>query len=1389
MMEVACAVCGAAYRFAPADLPPAGTTVTCAKCKARIVIPARAAGATGDVIDLADLPAPRRGTAPPSSPVETVDLPAPKGPRPSPIVDLPAPKAAARTPAAPRAPEPFTLDGVELVPAATAAPGSTFGPHTNLPAPKAPAAPIVDLPAPKGPAAPIVDLPAPKSRPADLFADLPAPKGPPAPIVDLPAPKGPPAPIVDLPAPKGPPAPIVDLPAPKGPPALPDLPTPKRAGGDAAPRPPAIPIPKPPAPPVAARPVVPPVVPPLASPTAAAKTTVAGMPSPRAPGPGIDLPAPKGFFDDLPAPVTTPSGAGADLPAPKGFFDDLPGPAMSNSKTLDLPAPKGFFDDLPGPAMSNSKTLDLPAPKGFFDDLPGPAHPSGASTELAPKGFFDDLPAPGSPASPSLPAPVTPRASTAEALSLFDDLGPPVGVPERADRFAASAPAPGALDAIDLPMTPGMSGLLELESNTASARSAVTSPPMSARAPASDAAPPLELGDADPLGLELPTATAAVAARGGVSFKTGPAGGGVGGGAPSSTSAAAPELDLALDRRREKAEANKTKPARSKPADDAKPKLSPRATRLALAAALGLAAVGAGGFVMYRRWDAQQTRAATIERNLAAARKAIAGNERGHWRRAVRAAGDVLALDKRHREALAISAQATLAAYFEEGTEGPQRTAAAKRFLDAVPPGGERLPALTKAEALRDLLEGDTVGAIKNLTPLAADPDAQLYRGWAHAAAGQWAEAITAFTAAQAARPAAAHYGLAQAQAATGALAEAHANYLKVIELDPEHVGAQVGEAMTAPGVDGAKREASLLAILQRQDIAKADPRAVILAWTAAGDEARRAGRRDAARDRYRKALALSANDAAVLVSLAATELADGKLDAAHDAVTAALAQAPTDIDGNLTAAEIEVSRRQLAEAATRLSALRERQPPIAAATQRARLEMIDGRRLEAEQNLAAALAAYERAAAAVAGDIGPVIAAATLLGRQAEAAEAAKEPDRAAALRAQADAKLAQIATAAEGDAAIAIALGTAYQSAGSPIQAERWLRGALDKRPTDVDAHYQLAEALRRQGKQDEAVATLVKAFELDPTRVDLGVELARGFEAAGRDADAGELYKRLLGAAEVSVETKVRAGRFFARTGDIAAARKLGDELLAVTPDDPTGLFLKAEGLLVDRRPSEARRILQEVVARGADAQFLDALGRACEAFAAPGNDTAVRDEALRAYEQVVKLDDKIVNAWVGIGRIRLARGEYERSLTAYEEALRLAPDNPDVPYGMGKAYVELEDRRNAIVWLSRAVAARPIAGAYWELGKLYYESDKAGLAAAALDKATKLATQSERDDGVVVPWLTDALWLLGTVQQVVRNDAATVAAWQDYLDRKPQNQAQVEEVRRFLRARGR
>src|SRR5688572_19201243 len=105
MIEVTCGACGTTHRFADGDVPPGGKTVACTRCKARIQVPGRAPGAdllsfdlgepalsggTGDVIDLAELPVPKRPSgAAPVRPVVAVTGPPPVS-TPIPRIDLDA---------------------------------------------------------------------------------------------------------------------------------------------------------------------------------------------------------------------------------------------------------------------------------------------------------------------------------------------------------------------------------------------------------------------------------------------------------------------------------------------------------------------------------------------------------------------------------------------------------------------------------------------------------------------------------------------------------------------------------------------------------------------------------------------------------------------------------------------------------------------------------------------------------------------------------------------------------------------------------------------------------------------------------------------------------------------------------------------------------------------------------------------------------------------------------------------------------------------------------------------------------------------------------------------------------------------------------------------------
>jgi tetratricopeptide (TPR) repeat protein len=751
----------------------------------------------------------------------------------------------------------------------------------------------------------------------------------------------------------------------------------------------------------------------------------------------------------------------------------------------------------------------------------------------------------------------------------------------------------------------------------------------------------------------------------------------------------------------------------------------------------------------------------------------------------------MLELDDGNGDALGISAEAAFAAAIDLGLDAPARIGRGKQQLATALAAGLTGPALDRAQALQGIATRQPDRAIAKLTGLVArspkDGLLKLYLGWAYHTKGNDEEAIKAYDQALLASPALKVpilYARGQAKLARVDLAGARADFAAVLETAKDHVGAQVGLAAALPATQATQREADLLAILHRADVDKVDPRAIGLAWVLAGDEARRGGRLDTARGRYREALKKAPTDGLATAGLAEVELRDGKIDAAAELITKALTQTPDEIHAQLVAAEIEGRQKKYEAAEARLTALDGHQPalgPIDAA----RVKMIRGEVAEVQDKLDAALTAYTESAQ-LAGeiDLTPTMAAVKLLGKMADAAQAAN-PAHATELRDRAGQLLGKLAERAETEPALALTLGLAYMQAGDDAKAEQWTRKATVARPNDLEAQYQLAKTLRKLGRGDEALDVLRRAAKADPSRLDLGLDLARAYEDAKRDADAEALYTTLLNSPNVTVEIRGRAGRFAARRGKFADAGKQGEEILKLEPSgNAVGFYLRGEGLLAAGHVEEARKAFQQAVDLDPDPQYYDGQGRAAETLALAG-DTKLQDNALIAYKAAIDALEAakapaMFNPLAGRGRIYLVRGEAEKALPPLLAANKLKPDDAEVLYGIGLAYQKIGQAKVAVEWLVRSTQVAPSADASYLLGTLYYDLNEAGPAAAALTTATRLGAELAAAKKPV-PWLTDALYLLGRIEYDLHDEAAARRAWELFLSQNPSNQTRIQEVK--------
>jgi tetratricopeptide (TPR) repeat protein len=391
-----------------------------------------------------------------------------------------------------------------------------------------------------------------------------------------------------------------------------------------------------------------------------------------------------------------------------------------------------------------------------------------------------------------------------------------------------------------------------------------------------------------------------------------------------------------------------------------------------------------------------------------------------------------------------------------------------------------------------------------------------------------------------------------------------------------------------------------------------------------------------------------------------------------------------------------------------------------------------------------------------------------------------AKENKRAAELRERGDQLLGGLVDSAQRDPAVAMTLGVAYLEANDPSKAEIWLRRVVDARPDDVGARFQLAKVVARLGRIDEALADLRRALDKEPARTEIALELARTYESAGRDDEAVAAYDKLLASPDVGLELRGYAGRFFIKRGQIAKGAAQGDEIAKLEPFSPIGMYLRAEGQFAAGNVEEAAKLFKRAAEAEPDPVFFEGWGRAAEAQAVQSNDQRFQDVALRAYTQAHDLAPTMFGPLFGLGRIYLARHEAAKAVQPLLDASKIKPTDPDVAFGVGAAYQELQQKAAAIKWLELSAREKPRAEARWRLGQLYYDGQHDREASSNLAAAVKLANDDEKATGKKPEWLADALYDLGSIYLALHNDNGARDAWNRYIDLHPKNAAQVKEV---------
>src|SRR5215471_13574863 len=354
-----------------------------------------------------------------------------------------------------------------------------------------------------------------------------------------------------------------------------------------------------------------------------------------------------------------------------------------------------------------------------------------------------------------------------------------------------------------------------------------------------------------------------------------------------------------------------------------------------------------------------------------------------------------------------------------------------------------------------------------------------------------------------------------------------------------------------------------------------------------------------------------------------------------------------------------------------------------------------------------------------------------------------------------------------APGDLQLRLNLGMALRSKGDADGALEQFRSLLRDRAESPELQYQFGQTLRQKGDLDGAIQAFEKSLDLNPeyqeayyglgqTLKQMGARANRSRGAGpaeplktGREALARGDFSSARDAAEKGVAADAQSAEAYHLLGfalwyggDRSKVAAALDQSLRLNPaaadvNSFRGMTYRESGEL-----DQARRMLQRAIAlepqlplpyvdlavvflrqkrlENAVGQFEAGLNLPASQKGLPDLDLAIRE-----LRQAISAKPDQGDAYRVLGRLLGASGaSASQVITAFQEAIRLRPDDAEARNSIGLVYVQSGEDEKAIAAFREAIKLRPdYADAHQNLGAVLTTSDAAE-AVRELETAVKL-----------------------------------------------------------------
>ncbi|MDZ7290534.1 MAG: tetratricopeptide repeat protein [candidate division KSB1 bacterium] len=258
-------------------------------------------------------------------------------------------------------------------------------------------------------------------------------------------------------------------------------------------------------------------------------------------------------------------------------------------------------------------------------------------------------------------------------------------------------------------------------------------------------------------------------------------------------------------------------------------------------------------------------------------------------------------------------------------------------------------------------------------------------------------------------------------------------------------------------------------------------------------------------------------------------------------------------------------------------------------------------------------------------------------------------------------------------------------YKKQGEYDKAIEWFEKAIAKKPENAEAHYLLGDLYGMKGR----IADMVHEFNASLSyskkyEKDISLLLQRYFAEqfnngvkAANEQNYPQALESFLNARLINPtqpDSYRNLAFVYTRMDSTDAVIRVYHELLAIKPDDYQSYLMLASIYNQRQQYDECIGALQKAAELAPDTARTRIIGEIGITYDMMGKS----DEAMKTYEDALKLSPGNKDLLFNMGRLYLLREDYANAIKKFDEVLLTNPDDFEVNYNVGLSHLKIGER---------------------------------------------------------------------------------------------------------------